>query len=104
MKRPRSLLDVYNTWGDVYVHPLKVRGRYSPTMFLPHKKTDDEFIPLTSSVDAARLLSYISRRGKEQAKRNLDYWDRLFLDVEDLLDRGDTSTRKKRCSISSVAS
>lgn len=90
------LLDVYNTWGDVYVHPLKVRGRHSPTMFLPHKKTDEQFIPLTSSVDAARLLSYISRRGKEQAKRNLDYWDRLFLYIEDLLYRGDDVHEKEK--------
>jgi hypothetical protein len=79
------LLDVYNSGTDLYVHPLKVLGRHSHTMFLPHKKTTEQYIPVTSSVDASRLLTYISGRETERASRNLDYWDRLFLDVEDLL-------------------
>ncbi|HEY3278669.1 MAG TPA: PEP/pyruvate-binding domain-containing protein [Syntrophorhabdaceae bacterium] len=88
------LLDLYSTGGAVYVHPLKVRGRHSATMFLPHKREGDRFVPVTSSGDATRLLTYISGREREQAKRNLDYWDRLFLDVEDLLAR-DGQEREK---------
>jgi hypothetical protein len=83
------LLDVYNNGTDLYVHPLKVLGRHSHTMFLPHKKTEEGFIPVTSSVDASRLLTYISGRETERARRNLDYWDRLFLDVEVLLQKED---------------
>ncbi len=83
------LLDIYNNRGDLYVHPLKVKGRHSHTMFLPHKKTEEGFIPVTSSVDASRLLTYISGRETERARRNLDYWDRLFLDVEVLLQKED---------------
>jgi hypothetical protein len=79
------LLDVYDTEGEMYVHPLKVRGRHSTTMFLPHKEERGQFIPLTSSMDAARLLSHISGKGVEYASRHLDYWDRLFLDVEGLV-------------------
>ncbi len=90
------LLDVYHSEEDLYVHPLKVRGRHSPTMFLPHKKESDVFIPLTSSVDATRLLSHISGRRTEHASRNLDYWDRLFLDVEDLLGKGDNAEERER--------
>jgi hypothetical protein len=89
------LLDVYNTDADVYVHPLKVRGRHSPTMFLPHKREEGErFIPLTSSVDATRLLTYISGRELEHAKRNLDYWDRLFLSAEELLHKEDAEVER----------
>jgi hypothetical protein len=89
------LLDVYSTGGEMYVHPLKVRGRHSPTMFLPHKKEAEAFIPLTSSVDATRILSHISGKGIEQASRNLDYWDRLFLKVEELVARDEVAERKK---------
>lgn len=88
------LLDVYNTGADLYVHPLKVRGRHSPTMFLPHKKKGERFIPVTSSADAARVLTYISAKGKEQVKRNLDYWDRLFLTAEELLQAKDDAPEK----------
>ncbi len=83
------LLDIYSNQGELYVHPLKVKGRHSHTMFLPHKKSEDGFIPVTSSVDASRLLTYISGRETERARRNLDYWDRLFLDVEVLLQKED---------------
>ncbi len=83
------LLDVYNNGTELYVHPLKVMGRHSHTMFLPHKKTADGFIPVTSSIDASRLLTFISGRETERARRNLDYWDRLFLDVENLLQKDD---------------
>jgi hypothetical protein len=81
------LIDVHRTEGMLYVHPLKVRGRHSSTMFLPHKWEENTFVPLTSSVDAARLFSHISGRGVESASRQLDFWDRLFLDVEEMLHR-----------------
>ncbi len=78
------LMDVYHCEGSLYIHPLKVWNRYSPTMFLPHQKKNDRFIPITDSVNAVKILSYIRERGAESAKRNLDYWDRLFLEAEEL--------------------
>jgi len=79
------LLDVYNIGNDFYVHPLKVKGRYGATMFLPHKREPDRFVPVTSSVDMTRLGSHMSSGETEHATRNLDYWDRLFLNAENLL-------------------
>ncbi|MEA3493480.1 MAG: PEP/pyruvate-binding domain-containing protein, partial [Candidatus Margulisiibacteriota bacterium] len=78
------LLDVYDFEDEFYVQPLKVWKRYSPTMFLPHVEERDKFIPITSSADATKLFSYISRKGAESAERNLDYWDRLFIGAEEL--------------------
>ncbi|OPY92397.1 MAG: phosphoenolpyruvate synthase [Syntrophaceae bacterium PtaU1.Bin231] len=89
------LLDVYNPDGRMYVHPLKVWNRYSPTMFLPHLLKGDRFVPCTSSLDATQLFSYLATKGVEQTRRNLDFWDRLFLEAEDLL-RGGASTAQKR--------
>lgn len=79
------LIDVYNVDNNIYVHPLKVRGRHSPTMFLPHRMKGNLFTPVTNSVDTGRLLTRISGTGVDIAKRNLDYWDRLFIRIEDLL-------------------
>jgi hypothetical protein len=90
------LLDVFSAGGSLFVHPLKVKGRHSHTMFLPHKKHGNDFVPLVSSVDAAKLLTYISAKGKEHAKRNLDYWDRLFLDVEELIGKDGADVEKER--------
>lgn len=90
------LMDVYNTGSATYVHPLKVLGRYSPTMFLPHKKTDESFIPVTSSIDLAKLTSYITGKSTVQTRRNLDSWDRLFMEVQDLLRRQSRDADKEK--------
>jgi len=78
------LLDLYTVEGKNCLHPLKVWKRYSPTMFLPHLQQEDTFVPITSSVDATKLLSYISERGLKPAERALDYWDKLFSDAAEL--------------------
>ncbi|KPK42803.1 MAG: hypothetical protein AMJ65_07135 [Phycisphaerae bacterium SG8_4] len=78
------LLDLYSFEGSFHVHPLKVWNRYSPTMFLPHIQKKDDFVPITTSVDAARLISYFSEKGPEPARRALDYWDRVFIRAEEL--------------------
>lgn len=80
------LIDVYDCNGEFYVHPLKVWNRYSPTMFLPHLKQADKFTPITDSVEATRALCYMKNPVIEAGKRNLDYWDRLFMKGEELLD------------------
>ncbi len=81
------LLDLYNVEEKIYIHPLKVRNRYSPTLFLPHHKQGDGLTPLTSSLDATPLFSYMSRNSAENARRNLDYWDRFFLQAQDLAEK-----------------
>ncbi|KUO51599.1 MAG: hypothetical protein APF76_13210 [Desulfitibacter sp. BRH_c19] len=81
------LIDVFSYEGNLYVHPLKAWKRYSPTMFLPHKKAGESFVPITNSYDTTVLLSYMAKKRKKTAKRNLDYWDQLFLDAANLLER-----------------
>jgi hypothetical protein len=79
------LSDVYYLEDTVYIHPLKVWNRYSPTLYLPHRDDGSKMTPVTSSADAARLFSYISDRARTQTRRKLDYWDQLFLQAEELL-------------------
>ncbi len=95
------LIDIYNCEGRYYLHPLKVWNRYSPTMFLPHafeyEQAESEelaraacearLVPITSSVDAARLFNRMPKTGLASERRNLDYWDRLFLKAADLHQR-----------------
>jgi hypothetical protein len=89
------LMDVYHCEGNCFIHPLKVWNRYSPTMFLPHQKEGDKFIPITDSVNVTNILTYIREKGAESAKRNLDYWDRLFLEAEELIKNKASEDRKK---------
>ncbi|HET57716.1 MAG TPA: phosphoenolpyruvate synthase [Deltaproteobacteria bacterium] len=89
------LIDVFNENKRMYVHPLKVWQRYSPTMFLPHLKEEAGFTPIVSSVEAATLFSEIRPRSTERGGRSLDYWDRLFLAAGELLERPWESAKKQ---------
>lgn len=78
------LLDIYETRGSIYVQPLKVWERYSPTMFLPHVQQENKFIAVTDSGDAAVLFSEMDNNSFENPRRHLDYWDRMFMDASDV--------------------
>ena len=80
------LLDIYNNNGKICVHPLKAWKRYTPTMFLPHIMDGENFIPLLNSADTASILSYLTDKNATGGVRNLDYWDRIFLQANNILE------------------
>jgi len=82
------LIDVYSSEDQIYIHPLKVLNRYSNTMFFPHKKIEHNFMPVSSSSDVVTFMDRIKRWSEENTRRNLDFWDRLFLDVEEMVKGG----------------
>lgn len=90
------LIDVYRHHDNCYIHPIKVWNRYSPTMFLPHVKKSDRFIAIANSIDTARLFSETFTKGAKSAKRNLDYWDRLFMQAEDFAHRKGAAKNKEK--------
>lgn len=67
------LLDLYEVKHQLYVHPLKVWQRYSPTMFFPHLIQGEEAECITSSAQAAELFASIHRGEDRQ-----DYWNVVF--------------------------
>jgi len=90
------LLDVYKFQGKLYVHPIKAWQRYSPTMFLPHMMENDEFIPIMNSADASNIFSYLTQTSASIAERNLDYWDRIFMQAKDVLDSKRDADQKNK--------
>lgn len=76
------LIDLYSANDSYYVHPLKVWQRYAPTMFLPHKVEADICLPISGSAEAAALFA-AAAPDWSRPSRQIDYWDRLFLDAEE---------------------
>ena len=64
------LLDLYVIDDDLYVHPLKVLERYSPTMYFPHRIRGGKATSITSSGASARLFAALNRGSALQ----LDPW------------------------------
>ncbi|MBN1974172.1 MAG: PEP/pyruvate-binding domain-containing protein [Sedimentisphaerales bacterium] len=98
------LIDLYNIEDKYCVHPLKVWKRYSATMFLPHLQQDDKFVPITSSVDATKLISYISERSVQHSERILDYWDKLFAQAAEIGEQWDAPEQERYQTIDRLCS
>ena len=64
------LLESYQLNEELYIHPLKVWHRYSPTMFFPHLIKEQEAFSITASSEAAALFANINR-----STERFDYWD-----------------------------
>jgi len=72
------LVDVYHVSGNTYIQPLKVRDRYSPQMFLPHRVTDNGWEPVFRSGDAARILTSATRRPINISSESIAPWDTVY--------------------------
>jgi hypothetical protein len=80
------LLDVFRQRGTVYVHPLKVDGRHSPTMYLPHAWQDGRLRALTESVELSEALADVAER-RLDPESQLDVWDRRFRHAREVGER-----------------
>ncbi len=74
------LLDLFQSQGNMYIHPLKVFQRYSSTMFLPHLLQDQEAVSITASAEAACLFSSFIHK-----EERIDYWYAIFKNANDAL-------------------
>ena len=93
------LLNAYRYRDRLYVHPLKVQQRYSPTMYMLHVWDGDSFPPVTQSAATSEVLTSALRIGPDAARWQLGVWNRAFLQAEEALaalQRGEGSPEKLR--------
>jgi hypothetical protein len=79
------LIDVHRHDGALYVHPLKVFERYSPTMYLPHVWQGDSFLPVTESATISGIYESLTRDGSGTENDRFDLWDRTFRAAQETL-------------------
>jgi len=77
------LVDVFRHGRATCVHPLKVLGRHSPTMYLPHVWEGTAFRPITESAVVAEALAAASVR-RDDPLAGLDVWDRRILQAREV--------------------
>lgn len=86
----QCLFDLYGVDDEVYVHPVKVWERHSPTMFFPHVIDGDEVEPITSSEASARLFARINDTFDPP-----DHWQSLVQAGRDALRSGKKGQAKE---------
>ena len=85
-------VDVFRHRNAVYVHPLKVEGRHSPTMYLPHHWENGSMRALTESAVLSEVLADVVERRLDPVLR-LDVWDRKFLNAREVRAAAEAGTR-----------
>lgn len=78
------LADVFRRRREVFLHPLKVDGRHSPTMYLPHAWSGGGFRALTESAELSEALSEVAERRADGARA--DTWDRRIQAAREVRD------------------
>lgn len=83
------VIDVYRHRQRLYVHPLKVYKRYSPTMYMLHGWEGETFAPVTKSAVISAILSSVPQPWLDFALQRRDVWTRTFTRAQRYLARGD---------------
>ncbi|MFC1542145.1 PEP/pyruvate-binding domain-containing protein, partial [Candidatus Latescibacterota bacterium] len=79
-------IDTYYFNNELYIHPLKVDQRHSPTMYLPHVFENETFRPVTDSGTLSEMFTTVVNPAKDSLSRVLDVWDRTFIEIQTLHD------------------
>jgi pyruvate, water dikinase len=87
------LVDVFRRRRTVYFHPLKVDGRHSPTMYLPHVREGEALRPLTESAELSEALVDVADRRLDAALQ-ADVWDRRVEAAREVRDGVRTGARR----------
>ncbi len=72
------LLDVYHANNQAYIHPLKVWDRYSSQMFLPHRISGNNLLPVFQSGDAAAISALARKRQVRILSGSIAPWDSVY--------------------------
>ncbi|MBP8129012.1 MAG: pyruvate, phosphate dikinase [Candidatus Hydrogenedentes bacterium] len=81
-------LEVYRNREHLFVRPLKVQQRYSPTMHMLHRWDREAFEPVTDSCTISEVLSDAVPPLSGSLSSPLDVWNRAFLNAEEQLRQG----------------
>jgi pyruvate, water dikinase len=80
------LLNTYRHHGQLYIHPLKVQQRHSPTMYMLHAWHGEDFQTVTESATICEVLNAATWVHREASWRKLGVWEGAFFEAEDLLE------------------
>jgi pyruvate, water dikinase len=79
------VMDVYWNKEEIYVHPLKVDGRQSKTMYMLHRWEGEEFIPVLTSATTAEILSGVPQPWLDFSMHQQDIWTNSFLQAQEIV-------------------
>lgn len=84
-KTAQVVLEVYRKKDQLYLHPLKVFQRYSPTLYMLHCWAGEEFVPVTSSATTTEILAAVPQPWLDFSIHRPGVWTRTFRQAQETL-------------------
>ena len=81
-------LDIYRHTDELYIRPVKVQHRYSPTMNMLHVWRGHEFKTVTSSAVISEILTSAKWSGLA-SDSSVGFWENSFIKARELLQSGE---------------
>jgi pyruvate,water dikinase len=81
-------LDTYTHRGEIFIRPVKVQQRYSPTMNMIHVWRGHEFKTVTSSAVISEILTSAKWSGLA-SDSSVGFWENSFIKARELLQSGE---------------
>lgn len=80
------VLDLLHSDDKYYLHPQKVLGRFSRSMFMIHQLKGERYHPLQESAEVARMISLLPQPWLDFSIKRHGYWTRTFLQAQDAVE------------------
>jgi hypothetical protein len=84
-KTAQVVLEVYRKDGRLFIHPLKVWQRHSPTLYMLHSWEREDFRPVTSSATIADILASVPQPWLDFTIHRPGVWIRTFQQAQQTL-------------------
>jgi len=77
-KTAQVVIEVFRKRDGLFIHPVKVWQRHTPTLYLLHRLAGEEFKPVTSSATIADILATVPKPWLEFSIHRPGVWVRTF--------------------------
>lgn len=82
-KTAQVIIEVYRKDQQIYLHPLKVWKRHTPTMYTLHHWAGDAFLPVTSSATITDILASVPKPWLDFAIHRPGIWVSTFQEAQE---------------------
>ena len=86
------VIDIYAGKEHTYIQPIKVKNRYTPTLYMLHIRRDDVFMPETRSYVVSKILGGIEQPWLNFAIDRPGIWTNIIINAKRLHDQLQSGT------------
>ncbi len=96
------VIDVFKSGEKMYLLPLKVFKRYSPTMYMLHSREGDVLIPVKRSATVSEIMSRVPQPWIDGNINPQDTWTSTFIRAQSIYEKMEKGSRTGKEEVKSL--